>query len=284
MRRQPLENLYGHLTVLAGLLAVGAAAAQEPAEAEADARRYTVEFVVFRYAEDVAVGTEVFPPEEPPAFDRLLAPDAGDDVPVFSDVAVDPDAPAGLPSTPDENTDAGDELQRSRLGLVLSIPDALTIQDVLEKLERLDVYEIVLHGGWTQNALAPEDARPIELTTFGDIPAGLEGSFTLYLGRFLHLVVDLTLAADDPEAMPSAYADPEFTFGDSRVGYGDDPFRSRGRVLYRIEEDRILKNDDIRYYDHPKFGVLTKVMRVEEPDDAASADLEPTPLIGRSGQ
>ena len=33
---------------------------------------------------------------------------------------------------------------------------------------------------------------------------------------------------------------------------------------YRIQENRILKNGELRYYDHPKFGVLAKVTRVEE--------------------
>ena len=38
-------------------------------------------------------------------------------------------------------------------------------------------------------------------------------------------------------------------------------------VRYRLQENRILKNGELRYYDHPKFGVLAKVSRVEEEED-----------------
>ena len=68
----------------------------------------------------------------------------------------------------------------------------------------------------------------------------LDGSLTLYLSRFLHLVVDLELGA--------ANATP---------------------VFYRIEEDRILRNGELRYYDHPRFGLLARVTRVEESDDGS---------------
>jgi hypothetical protein len=45
-------------------------------------------------------------------------------------------------------------------------------------------------------------------------------------------------------------------------------------VRFRIAEDRIFKSGDLRYFDHPKFGVLAKISRVEEPeDDEAEAGL-----------
>jgi len=38
-------------------------------------------------------------------------------------------------------------------------------------------------------------------------------------------------------------------------------------VRYSIQENRILKNGELRYYDHPKFGVLAMVTRIEEEED-----------------
>ncbi len=38
-------------------------------------------------------------------------------------------------------------------------------------------------------------------------------------------------------------------------------------IHYRIFEDRIVKNGDIRYFDHPKFGVIAKDTRFEEPEE-----------------
>ena len=41
-----------------------------------------------------------------------------------------------------------------------------------------------------------------------------------------------------------------------------------------------MKNGELRYFDHPKFGVLAKITRVEEPE---AGELEPQ-LIGQPGQ
>jgi hypothetical protein len=44
-------------------------------------------------------------------------------------------------------------------------------------------------------------------------------------------------------------------------------------VYYRIQENRILKNGELRYFDHPKFGVLAKVTRVEEEEETGDTEL-----------
>jgi hypothetical protein len=38
-------------------------------------------------------------------------------------------------------------------------------------------------------------------------------------------------------------------------------------VHYKIFDDRIMKSGDIRYFDHPKFGLLIKIIRYEKPED-----------------
>jgi hypothetical protein len=57
-------------------------------------------------------------------------------------------------------------------------------------------------------------------------------------------------------------------------------------VRFRIQENRILKNGELRYFDHPKFGVLAKVTRVEEPaeEDENSVIDETGTLAGRTTQ
>ena len=54
-------------TILFLSMAAAAANAQDDPllEEEREIRRYTVELIVFSYAENVSVGTEIFPPDEP---------------------------------------------------------------------------------------------------------------------------------------------------------------------------------------------------------------------------
>jgi hypothetical protein len=65
-------------TILFLSMAASLAIAQDDLilEEEEEIRRYTVELIVFFYAENVSVGTEIFPPDEP-IVDDVLSPDQG---------------------------------------------------------------------------------------------------------------------------------------------------------------------------------------------------------------
>jgi hypothetical protein len=43
-------------------------------------------------------------------------------------------------------------------------------------------------------------------------------------------------------------------------------------VRYRITEDRIMRDGDIRYFDHPRFGMLARVTRVPDDGGPSAAD------------
>jgi len=147
--------------------------------------------------------------------------------------------------------------------------------DVVERLELLDAYDPIMHVGWTQAGFPLQDTDAMDLSVFGEPPVGLDGSFTLYLARYLHLVVDLSMDA------PVEVIEIEF---DDYTSYEfDDMTPLDGPVRYRIQEDRIVKNGEIRYFDHPKFGVVAKVSRIEEVEDDGTLDDEES-LLSRNAQ
>ncbi len=229
------------------------AAAQTPAtDEEPEPRQYTVEIVIFAYAEDISVGTELFVPDPPPA-DTLL------------DLVADEDFPG------DDREVAAP--RKKELEFLLLTEDTFTMGEVVRRFEQLDVYETIMHVGWTQWVYPQDQTDSIDLRAFGAPPQGLEGSFLLYLGRFLHLVVDLALDAQPGIIEAVAIEQPANIYGDRRSRRAFDPFREAAPVRYRIQENRIFKNGDIRYFDHPKFGVVVKVTRVEveETDDDLDA-------------
>ena len=280
--------------LLALLVAASPAVAQETGTEDIPKpRRYTVEVIVFTYEENVSVGTEIFPPDEPPpGADELDLGDLeldsqgvaidveGNPIPEFTDTAADDVDTAA----PDGDIEAeGPELPA--IEPVLMLADEFSMQRAHDQLERLDAYRPIMHTGWTQATLPPDESTPLELAYFGEAPAGLEGSFMLYLGRYLHLVVDLTLAAATGEP-PAADDEPVLMFGDDPVEYDIGLRVDTDGVFYRIQEDRIIKNGDVRYFDHPKFGVIAKVTRVEEPEEDPEAEPEPgsTPLVASPAQ
>jgi len=274
------------LTIFLTAMLLGAVAtAQEPLldselleEVEPEIRRYTVEVIVFAYAEDVSIGTEIFLPDvievvEPDPFaihgtgEEGALPD--DSVPTHAD------------KDADSNTDDGENAELDeediRFEMVLLTDEELTMTDTLDRLDLLDAYEPLLHVGWTQTALPEEETPTLDLREFGEPPDGLTGGLTLYLSRYLHLVIDLELAASEtaePDLDEAAFYEPVVRYGDARsqdddYGYFSGPEPVYAPLRYRISENRLFRNGEIRYYDHPRFGVIAKILRfeVEEEED-----------------
>ena len=124
----------------------------------------------------------------------------------------------------------------------------------------------------------PEEETEVRpLSFFTTPPEGLEGDLTLYLSRYLHLAVNLQL--DAPTVLETEEALALDDFSNSYNDFRDAPVVNYP-VRYRIEEDRIFRNGDLRYYDHPKFGVLAKITRVEEEEPGELGE----ELLGYEGE
>ena len=268
MRYAKSELMKVLTTILFLSMAASAANAQDDPllEEEQEARRYTVELIVFSYAQNVSVGTEIFPPDEP-IVDDVLSPDF--------EGAIESGLTGREPAIRDERALAKKDYDYQDRQLVFLREREFTLRDIAQRLERLDVYETIMHVGWTQRTYLEEETRAIELREFGNVPKGLDGSFTLYLNRYLHLVVDLRLDAPGQVNNAVDFGEPETDFGDSRRRFEADIENTILPVRYRIQDDRIFKNGDVRYFDHPKFGILAKITRVEE---------EELPLVSGPGQ
>lgn len=251
-----------------------AVAQEEPtddASEVADIRRYTVEVIIFRNVEDFGLGSEQFYPDDPPVADDVET--AIDELGLVDSVEVAP-ATRGMDLlTYAANADA--------LRFALLDENELTMTDVRDRFELLDAYETMMHFGWTQPTLPPEQTQPVQLRIFGETPDGLDGSFTLYLSRYLHLVVDLALAAPGEDGSETGIGEPVPSFGDPVAQYIEPLAAPNQPVFYRIQEDRIVKSGDTRYFDHPKFGMVAKVTRVEEEVQRPDADAD---LLGGPGQ
>lgn len=307
--RPPLHVAAVAAAVLPLLLSSGVAAQAigDPPEAQEELRRYQVEVILFRYDRSVTAGTEVFLPDPPPG-GRFGAGLQGDGVPTGDDdgspyfgdrppaPGADGDAllrdPAGasgaqLPGTDsiaDEDTAPEDDelpatleeilTAASRIDLVVTPRGDLTLTGVYERLEQLDAYEPVLWSGWTQIVRDEESTPAIDLRRLGRVPLEFDGRFSLYLGRFVHLVVDIELEDYASGGSQEPY------YGDRRrrdsEAYAAPGDRWTPRIRYRIREDSILRNGEMRYFDHPRFGLIAKLTLVEEEEPG-------DPLLDDSG-
>jgi hypothetical protein len=231
---------------------------------EDEIRRYTVEVIIFRYAQGVGLGSEVFLPDEP---EQTEEPVIGDATDTPGEAESLPRVTAALPNELDEASEPLPDIE-----LVLLEEDDYQLQETFGRLQRLDVYEPLMHFGWTQATWPEDQTEAIPLHLFARPPEELDGTLKLYLGRFLHLVVDLELQAPRQSTDVSS---PESGFDGYTLTPGENRDVVSPPVFFRISEDRILRNGELRYYDHPKFGLLAKVTRVE-----AEAEPEQGELLG----
>lgn len=274
-----LRIIAGLILLLAGIAlaqqqSMPSAPSAEPVEEPVPV--YSIELIVFEYVGSAAGTTEIFAPDptdesaaDSPLFEETPpTPDEGPTDSSASDVpAIDADPqPAATAPVPDYKNAVLDVVPTSgQAGLQLLDRSNFQLIGVYNMLARLDAYRPLLHTGWIQPTLEEEDTAPLKLRRIGDPPLRLDGTVSLYLSRFLHLVIDLSL--ETPAAQrPMAVQERVRNYGDERISglSGMNPGMMAPSIFYRIQEDRIVKNNELRYFDHPKFGVLAKITRIEE--------------------
>jgi hypothetical protein len=109
---------------------------------------------------------------------------------------------------------------------------------VAKQLERDGHYRLLAHAHWRQ-VLEANPRTPVKPVRLASATAGeLEGAVRFSMSRFLHLDVNMQFREPaDGGATPA---------------------------LYQISEQRRVKSQETHYFDHPKFGVLVRILPVEK--------------------
>lgn len=107
-------------------------------------------------------------------------------------------------------------------------------------------YRVIAHKRWVQNAESRSTAKWVRVKNTNKRESDLDGTLRFYQGRYLHVELELL-------------------FRDSAVGVvsfvrGNNPTAQ----IYRISEHRRVRNRQVNYFDHPKFGALVRVALVEK--------------------
>jgi hypothetical protein len=110
--------------------------------------------------------------------------------------------------------------------------DTLSLGDAYAALSKDPVYTPVMHVAWLQTVAEGASGSPVHIQS---AEGGLNGFVHIQRGQTLQLVVDL-----------------EYT-----------PAQINNEALvYRLNENRRIKLNEVHYLDHPKFGVVAKVSQL----------------------
>ena len=113
---------------------------------------------------------------------------------------------------------------------------------ITKSLEQDGHYRVLAYLRWVQTVDAKSVAKPMRVTSTN--PGELEGTIRFFMSRHLHLDVNLLLR----ETVAAA---------------GSDPATN----VYQISEQRKIKTQETHYFDHPRLGVLVRVIPVEKDKD-----------------
>ena len=169
---------FGAALLVAALLSVGSAGAQQSVPGQATLQSYDVELLIFRNL-STRDTPEQWGVEASGSGQRLSIPD--DEQGGSSEVleAPPPSAPtATFPALP-----AG----------------KMKLNGIEETMRRGRAYQPLAHVGWTQPGFARNSAKYLSLNSLAGSSSGVQGQIALSRGRYLHLTLDLVY---DAAALP----------------------------------------------------------------------------------
>jgi hypothetical protein len=209
---------------------------------------------------DAGEDTALAPLETPPVLSTAMEVETSavqDTIPIFEagstiettaqfNLEADPDKALGAPTDVDSVMVPDEDAHWYRILLA----EELELTDSYSRLDRLDVYTPVAHGGWVQEGLEEIDAIAFDLALLGAINPS--GTVRLHVSRFLHVTVDVRFQAGR-EALVNE--PPAQILSEIRL-----PPR------FDLNIQRLTRSGELHYFDHPAFGVLVLVTpEVEEP-------------------
>ena len=130
--------------------------------------------------------------------------------------------------------------------------EELELTDAYRRLNNLNVYTLLAHGGWIQEGLSEEDAFPFNLALLGALNP--IGTVQLHRNRFLHVTVALNYRARPGTPLP-----PQFSTHDDVLEEFNFP------PVYELRATRLARRGELHYFDHPSFGLLVIVKRYTGP-------------------
>lgn len=155
------------------------------------------------------------------------------------------------------------------------IEEGLSLEENAESIRKSGRFRLIRHLAWRQPGLDRKEAKPIRIS--------LGGTGTVYLPedtkRFNSFIpVSQTPQPDRTRAFNTATVSGtikvrlgRFLHMDTLLVYTD---QETGQS-YRLKQSRKMRSRELHYIDNPRFGLLTRILPIEEPEEQPSPAVEP---------
>ncbi|WP_130537318.1 CsiV family protein [Thiomicrorhabdus indica] len=113
-------------------------------------------------------------------------------------------------------------------------------------------YRIITHQSWVQNALGAKESPKLFLEA-NQGSTSFYGTVKMYQSRFNHIEIDFNYERMIPNAVRSEFAQMQ------KIPLNDLPTH----WPFHISAQRKMKSDELHYIDHPLFGVLLQIRKLD---------------------
>ena len=206
-----------------------------------DSRSQKIEIIIFEYLDHDSSGNEVFNKiEENYQLEKEIPNNQNQE---------DSSIEVGLLTSEFKEVSISLVPTARQIALKISQRKSLNMSAIYNRLNRLRVYEPVIWGGWEQRLTNEQNAFPVNLRSIKNTLGKFDGNIKFYesSGGRLRLSVDIEM-----------YEKIEIFANES-----DGELHEQIINTYKISNDKEMRYDELRYFDHPKFGLIAKIQKQE---------------------
>ena len=208
---------------------------------------HEIEIILFEYLDESSVGSELFTSKTQ---DQKITEATDSNYFVIENISEQ------STSSITNNLEINEIPIEKEILLKLNKNNTLKLKSIHNRLERLSVYNPIIWAGWEQILLNKDKTPNISIRRIKNTLGNFSGIFQLYRsqGGKIRLAININMNKKNELTDIEDYSN---TASNELL---------ESSVIYSMSDDKEIRYDEIRYFDHPKFGLLVKVIKKDESD------------------
>ena len=217
-----------------------------------------IELIVFKYLDETSIGTEIFERKVISNYERVGDQNSIDTTITSQSILKDNSIIEVLEKI---NAIQLNEIPTDKNILFKLAPrESWTLENIYNRLDRIKVYQPIIWNGWYQSLNKEDSSQIVSIRRLKNTLGLLEGNLRLYESKRgkLRLALDMSMLEENtyqPESKEISNLENTNTSLESITEL----------IRYPFSDDKEMKIDELRYFDHPKFGIIAKVTKITPP-------------------
>ena len=144
----------------------------------------------------------------------------------------------------------------------IDIGEKFSLASEVESFEKSRDYRVIGHFSWFQPIAEEDSSVPLLIETDKFKGSKIFGTLNVYKKRFLHSDFNFFLADEVEESESQELR--LFLTRESPEEYVILSKEDSMKLNYQLKQSRKLKSGELHYIDHPKFGIIYRIVKTEK--------------------